>query len=175
MPSPTLTQEQRKQSVAKATATRKANIAARNKRREDALTYRNGLKEEIEALEHKLSQMRYLDKINDLAAPLTGHSLLREEEIVAHSLPWQRSTGVYFLIHQRKVVYVGQSVCILSRIQTHSVDPGKVFDHYTYVECSAEKLDILESLYIHLLRPPLNGDSRNGGKTAPVALSDIIN
>lgn len=167
--------EARKASVAKGVATRRANIEARKQRREDVITYRNGLKEEIATLEQKLAQLQCAENLNEFAAPLTGKLLLSEEEIVERALPWQRCSGVYFLVHRRKVVYVGQSVCVPSRVQTHSNDLYKTFDHYAYVECPEEKLDALESLYIHLLRPPLNGDNRNGAKTAPVALMDLLN
>ena len=147
------TPEQRKASTAKSVATRKANIAIRETERRDAYERRYLLKSEIEKLESKLSALKQIDQMNQIANKLSGNTLLREHEIVSVSKPWQQFTGVYFLIDNGKIVYVGQSVNVYSRIAAHT---QKKFDSFAVLPCEKIELDALESLYIHVLRPPLN-------------------
>ena len=99
--------------------------------------------------------------------------LYREEEIVGSKLSYEGSSGVYFLIKGDRVVYVGQSVNIFARISSHV--QSKDFDSYAYVSCPIDKLDILESLYIHTLSPPLQGKNSNGnGFSAPIGLPRLL-
>lgn len=67
------------------------------------------------------------------------------------------SIGVYFLIREGRVVYVGQSLNCEGRIDAHTKGVSmKEFDSYHIVGCPVHKLDELEALYISKLRPPLN-------------------
>ena len=171
------TPEERRVMAAKGVATRKANKQAADKLREDAITYRNGLKEEIEELESKLNSLKVEDDLSCLSLSLTTKTLLREEEIVNMSSPWERQAGVYFLISMGEVAYVGQSICVHSRINTHAGNHGHIglcFTSCAWIACPVEKLDFLESLYIHLLRPPMNGNKPNGSKTAPFSLDELL-
>jgi excinuclease UvrABC nuclease subunit len=97
--------------------------------------------------------------------------LLDGEQIAKLALPWQRSSGVYFLVQDQEVVYVGQSVNIYSRIAQH---PDKKFDKYAFVPCEVELLDKLESLYIHTLKPRLNGNVSKQEKSAPIRLDNLL-
>lgn len=76
--------------------------------------------------------------------------------------------GVYFLIRDSDIVYVGQSKNCPSRIETHIRDKGKVFDSYTFVTTARENLDFLESWYIHTFNPEYN-------KNAPLAWLELVN
>src|SRR5574343_171770 len=40
--------------------------------------------------------------------------------------------GIYFLYFQNKVVYIGESKCVLGRIAQHYKEGVKIFDKYTY-------------------------------------------
>jgi len=67
--------------------------------------------------------------------------------------------GIYFLWIENKIVYVGQSNNIISRVNTHFNDNKKNFDSYNYVEISYEKVENLnniESYYIHEFQPIYN-------------------
>jgi hypothetical protein len=86
--------------------------------------------------------------------------------------PYENLSGVYFLVRGGAVVYVGQSVSIHVRIRTHISD-GKIFDRVAYIKCPPEKLDLLESLYIHHINPEGNGNSQHGGKHAPLSFIQI--
>lgn len=64
--------------------------------------------------------------------------------------------GVYFLLRDREVVYVGQSVNVLGRLATHISDGTKRFDRWCYITAKKDELDELEGFYITLLRPEHN-------------------
>lgn len=78
------------------------------------------------------------------------------QEIVSAAMPLGQNTGVYFLLHQAVVVYVGQSIDLFNRIGRHAREGGKVFDAFTYILCSADELDKLEETYVTALMPRYN-------------------
>lgn len=58
-------------------------------------------------------------------------------------------TGIYFLIQDKNIVYVGQSTNILSRIGAHLENKKIKFNRYSIIPCKKEDLKILETYYIH--------------------------
>lgn len=80
---------------------------------------------------------------------------LSVEEIIGASIPLGTQVGIYFLIRNDEVIYVGQSIDILNRVSKHRRE-GKVFDSYSFIECAKENLNLLESTYITALIPELN-------------------
>lgn len=110
-----------------------------------------------------------------LSESLTGKAMVYASEIVAQSVPYENQCGVYFLVKSDRVVYVGQSVQIGTRLSDHA--KTKDFDRYTYVACSKEKLDVLESLYIHALNPEYQGRSGYEGEriAAPYSFEQLSN
>lgn len=165
------TPEERAAIAQKAHATRRKNKEERDRLRSDAITYANGLKEQIEELERKLANLKTMDAMAAVSAGLTGKALLTQDEIAKAAMPWETASGVYFLLQGNEVVYVGQSVNIYTRISGHHI---KNFDRFAFVLCSREMLDKLESLYIHCLRPRLNGNQCDGAKSAPIPLDALI-
>lgn len=170
------TPEERKAIAQRSVATRKANIA--KKIAEDNLYKKHAqeLKHGIKELEAKLNSLREEVqrevRFGNAVKKLTSCVLLRENEIVEHAVPIDTACGVYFLICEKKVVYVGQSTNVFSRIFTHI--QTKVFDSYVYMPCEKDMLDKLESLYIHFLSPSLNGNLHNGNKIAPLQLTALL-
>lgn len=63
--------------------------------------------------------------------------------------------GIYFLLKDKEIVYVGQSIDIDRRIKDHSYN-GKDFDSFEYIECDKSDLTRLETLYIVKFQPMLN-------------------
>jgi hypothetical protein len=165
------TPEQRSASAKKAHATRKANKEWLEKKRQDALIYSESLKIQIVALETRLAELNAFEKMSVVSAALTNKILLDGEQIAKLALPWEKSSGVYFLVQGEEVVYVGQSVNIYSRIAQH---PDKKFDKYAFVPCEVKLLDKLESLYIHTLKPRLNGNVTKLEKTAPISFDKLL-
>ena len=141
----------------------------REKLAAQALERKIGLKDDIEALEKKLAHLKRMEIMQSVSCTLTGAALLREEEIIKAAAPYGQVSGVYFLISKGTVVYVGQSVCIYSRLRAHIN-----FDRYAYIPCPKGMMDKLESLYIHLLRPERNGNVSNEQKNAPISLDKLF-
>lgn len=128
----------------------------------------------VEQIAVKLEGHR-LAPITAASVALTGATLLTNDEVAAGAMPLPLPmSGVYFLVEGRQVVYVGQSRNLMSRLATHV--GCKMFDRFAYIPCPAEALDLLESLYIHALRPSQNGryKSKNDIPCAPLRLDEIL-
>jgi len=65
-------------------------------------------------------------------------------------------SGVYFLIKDSKVQYVGQSKNIMARVVAHT---DKDFDRAFYIRVPLGELSNVEGFLIKHLRPELNGDA----------------
>jgi hypothetical protein len=166
------TPEERKAIAKKSAATRQANIAKR--KAEDAVYEQQAkeLRHGIQSLKAELESFKKEIQFAKATKKLTTNSLLREDEIIVHAIPVENSCGVYFLVHKKRIVYVGQSTNVFSRIVTHT--QSKTFDSYVFMPCEKKMLDKLESLYIHFLLPPLNGNLNNGYKIAPLPLTALL-
>lgn len=150
----------------------------------EELSERNkSLKRSIESLKQQrkklLSEVNLLTgNLSDIAPVLnqTRFSLVPKEALIEKSKNYGDACGVYFLIKDNEIVYIGQSINIASRVTQHR---DKAFDSVSYVACHRNELDILESLYILAYQPELNGSIGVGphGKTrtaTPVTLSKIV-
>lgn len=69
----------------------------------------------------------------------------------------QGTCGLYFLINSGRIVYVGQSVSIESRVSQHFKEGVKVFDSAVVVPYGKEFLSLVEGALIRFIRPELNG------------------
>lgn len=71
-----------------------------------------------------------------------------------------RYSGIYFLIHDEEIVYVGQSVDVKSRLDQHSrgddVHDPKLFNRYFVIMCDTSELNNLEAYYINKFHPKYN-------------------
>ena len=91
-----------------------------------------------------------------------------ESPVSLAALPVPARSGIYFLLRDGEVVYVGQAVCLASRIFQHASrmrvpsapdDPNDktiVFDSFATEECPIEMLVELERRYIVELLPEYN-------------------
>lgn len=78
------------------------------------------------------------------------------EDILSESKPKPNGIiGIYYLIHEERVVYVGQTVRGMSRIIEHITD-GKLFDYYSFFPCNTGDLDRLEAIEVVKHEPHLN-------------------
>lgn len=91
------------------------------------------------------------------AAPEARLPLATKEQILSGSaaLP-PIICGIYFLISDGEVQYVGQSVNVLSRVLHHRRLGQRPFDGFSFIEAKEEHLDVLERQYIHMLMPKGN-------------------
>ena len=79
-----------------------------------------------------------------------------EEEIISKSYLYRPTCGVYFLIREDKIVYVGQSIDVFSRIYTHFRENVKEFDNFYFIGCNREDIDLYETFYIQKFQPTYN-------------------
>jgi hypothetical protein len=79
-----------------------------------------------------------------------------------------KMSGVYFLCRDGALLYVGQSVDVITRFGQHRRHFD--FDTALFMPCAPEDLDRVESEFIRELRPPMNGTFANGRIHAPDAV-----
>lgn len=81
---------------------------------------------------------------------------LTKEEILKNKKPIPKSalSGVYFLINNNEIVYIGSSYSILNRVTTHLKENKIIFDNYFYIVC--KDYLIQESKYILIFKPKFN-------------------
>jgi len=135
------------------------------------------IKQKVEATAEKIKDdtSTHLVQHHVLSKSLTGKYMLIEEEIVEAANPIDKTNdcGVYFLVKDNRVVYVGQSTQIQARVREH--EKTKIFDSYSFIACKKENLNVLESLYIHGLRPKNQGHSGpNGRLAAPYSFAQLV-
>jgi hypothetical protein len=113
-----------------------------------------------------------------VASELAGKGIPSKDTILSCAQKMEDKrlhTGIYFLVDKSKdeITYVGQSVNVFARIAVHVADQkngrGKEFDAWAYINCPESWLDIVESIYIHILSP-----KHNTG-LAPLRFADIVN
>jgi excisionase family DNA binding protein len=75
--------------------------------------------------------------------------------IISRAAERKAACGIYFLILNDAVVYVGQSRDCHARLREHERD-GKKFDKFHIIEAYPRDLNRLEAHYIRKLSPPLN-------------------
>lgn len=166
-----LTPEERQAMARKAQATRKANQEKREQERLEMRLQGDVLFDKVKGLEKRLADLSKYEKLSTASAALNDRALLPVEEIIKGAIPFNIASGVYFLVQNEEVVYVGQSVNIYLRITQHGIK----FDKYAFVPCPVNLLDRLESFYIHVLRPRLNGDFNDQEKHAPIRFNKLLN
>ena len=81
------------------------------------------------------------------------------DDILENKKEWvsvnHRKAYVYFLILDNTIVYVGQSVSLMSRIAEH-IKTKKEFNYIYYVEVPKRLLSRIENYYIREIRPYYN-------------------
>ena len=138
------------------------------------------LRMDVEFLEARKSQLekeigvtKHRIEADILSQAISGATLLDERDIVAGMISDFQCSGVYFLIKGHRVVYVGQATNVFRRVSDHA--GAKDFDGFTFISCKPESLNAIESLYIHYLKPQLNGRLPNGrGFYAPLRLDELF-
>jgi excinuclease UvrABC nuclease subunit len=77
-----------------------------------------------------------------------------KEKILSDATDIPTVCGIYFLIKNNEIVYIGQSINIHHRITNHCRD--KDFDKVSIIECNKASLDDLEKEYINKFQPIIN-------------------
>lgn len=93
---------------------------------------------------------------------------LSTNEILAQATPCPvAKPQVYFLIDGDEIVYVGSSTNFYNRLAAHYYG-GKVFTHFSVIDCTLEQLEIVEYNYIRALKPKYNVQTEPGGDWKPI-------
>lgn len=79
---------------------------------------------------------------------------ISEKAILSNRTFAHIASGVYFLIFNSEIIYIGKSTNITSRIGSHA--KSIVFDSYSVVQCSGEEMDEMEKVLIHKFKPKYN-------------------
>ena len=74
-------------------------------------------------------------------------------EFKIYEIPNNVKTGIYLLLNNDEVVYVGQTQNGLRRIMQHY---DKIFNKYAFIETAKDDLDYYEDLYIMQYQPKYN-------------------
>lgn len=135
-------------------------------READARAWAHGIEEKL----RKRHELEALIAVGEGIPNFPGRilSALREipygaDEIIRSAIPAFTVCGIYFLIRDDRIIYVGQSTNIYRRVARH-IDDGKKFDRFSVVSCPKEDLDRIERMYITALYPDENmslGNSSN--------------
>jgi len=120
--------------------------------REKAVRYANEANLEVRAVAGAKAHAKESIK----HASVDDRGLLDSDSIARRAIFHDHICGIYFLLQQDLIVYVGQAKNVLGRIATHRAEGRKVFDRIFIVECKAAELDHLEALYIDKFRPTYN-------------------
>lgn len=78
--------------------------------------------------------------------------------------------GIYFLVKGDEIVYVGQSVNPIARVNSHQ--QGKGFERAYLLPVPRDRLDEVEAAFIRLFRPKLNGRHSSGAMCTSAPLTD---
>lgn len=79
----------------------------------------------------------------------------KADEVLEGCLAWPMQSGIYFLIRDEEIKYVGKSVNVFRRLSQHC-ENGYRFDRFNVVFAPPEQLDALEETYISAMLPPWN-------------------
>jgi hypothetical protein len=79
-----------------------------------------------------------------------------ENDIISHARPAPKLPGIYYLLRDYDIVYVGQAIDIDKRIKDHVREGIKKFDSYYYQYCPVMALDDLEAMAICKYQPEYN-------------------
>lgn len=115
------------------------------------------LRRDLVNAEQKIQGMRNLLKVAS------------KEELVKKAVPLCAS-GIYFLIRNGSIVYVGQSINILDRIKQHV--GVKEFDSVSWVSANSCDLNNLETVYIDAFAPVQNKIKPSIGKVPSTWFND---
>ena len=130
------------------------------------------LRSEIDTLRIELKTLQKEKQFSDMCRSIGMKTLATKQTIVAASLNLADFSGIYFLIKDKEIVYIGQSTCVFRRVYDH-LWAKKIFDSFSYIQCEKKMLDKLESLYIHFYQPPENGRNHDV-VCAPLRIDQLL-
>lgn len=107
------------------------------------------------ALRQSLSDHKIVPLLPKKFIEAVNRANYTEGEILACAFPMDCDSGIYFLIRNSEISYVGQTTNVLRRVLKHR-ESGRQFDSFAFIPCDADNLDELERIYIRFLMPDEN-------------------
>lgn len=95
-------------------------------------------------------------KLQNSHVEIDRRGLLEACHIASYAMNYEHLVGVYFLLLDGEIVYVGRSVNVLGRLATHRTNATITFNRVFVERCREEQLGHLEALYINKFRPKHN-------------------
>lgn len=112
----------------------------------------NRTERNVRELEEEIARLR---NANAIVARLVATDKIRESAVDVTHFP--NYPGIYFLMKDDEIVYVGQSTRLCARLAGHVGQPGmKEFNRISWVEVPIEDLNFMEAAYILFYRPKHN-------------------
>lgn len=80
---------------------------------------------------------------------------IEPSQVIAQSrhIGYERMCGVYFLVHNHEVVYVGQSTDVAQRLMSHRAGRAFKFSSISWLSVPPAYLNMVESWYFHKFKP----------------------
>lgn len=116
---------------------------------------------------HPLKQFKKYPASTENSFNLVKDVLLSKEQIIKSSVKYKPRCGIYFLIYQDTIQYVGQSRNLDMRLATHFNGIYSNLSDMHFIECDEEDLDALETAYILSIRPTKNYKTNYGYYRVP--------
>lgn len=66
------------------------------------------------------------------------------------------ASGIYYLIDNDEIVYIGQSIRVYGRVLTHIKERSKQFNRFAWISIKAEQLNVSEAAQIVAHNPKYN-------------------
>jgi Bacteriophage lambda integrase, Arm DNA-binding domain len=82
--------------------------------------------------------------------------LLEAQFITDKAMSFDRICGIYFLLLDAEIVYIGKSTSVMTRLANHKFQAEKEFNRVFVLECLPSALDRMERLYISKFSPKYN-------------------
>jgi hypothetical protein len=150
------------QSIESGVAKERADL---KKERQELAEARQKLQAQMDGERRSWRDERLLAVRDDILSALSGERLRRTT-----INPLIRRSGVYFLKLRGEIVYVGQSVNMFVRVNSHL---DKEFDEVLFFACEPHELNRWEGFFIRFLRPRLNGGCSSEEANASAPISDL--
>jgi len=108
--------------------------------------------EKLKILTHRITELK--KKLGQVTPGKCEFGLESLGSILGLARPIESHVGVYFLIKNNEIIYIGQTTNLHARIATHR--SNKNFDYFSFLPVEKDMLDITERAYITKFNPKLN-------------------
>lgn len=133
---------------------------------------RHSVNEAIEVVNYFNKQAEEITEGDDMQRLARANSvvdrrgLLDASFITKKAMVFDSICGVYFLLKDDTIVYVGKSIAIMTRMCRHASEQRKDFNRVFVLECPQASMDRLERLYIEKFKPIYNASTPPIGEDA---------